>query len=155
MEAGSISLATVPSAKVRSGTSSLHLRSITGVNCPHNPQVLGRSRRRISSTSRKPSVVIIPAFAPLRSSRALVATVVPWIIVETELKSRLVAAIIPLKNPLDWSPLVDGTFSTCTSPNTSSSDRISVKVPPTSTPITIDFLIYFPWRYNLGPCHYL
>ena len=37
----------------------------------------GRSRRRISSTSRKPRVVITPMRAPLRSSNALVPTVVP------------------------------------------------------------------------------
>ena len=40
----------------------------------------GRSRRRISSTSRKPRVVITPMRAPLRSSSALVPTVVPWTI---------------------------------------------------------------------------
>ena len=34
--------------------------------------------RPISSTSRKPAVVIKPMRAPLRSSTALVATVVPW-----------------------------------------------------------------------------
>ena len=37
----------------------------------------GRSRRRISSTSRNPPVVMRPVGAPLRSSSALVPTVVP------------------------------------------------------------------------------
>ena len=67
----------VPSASVRSGTSSRMSRSITGVKLPVSPQVCRRSRRRISSTSRNPAVVISPAGAPLRSSTALVPTVVP------------------------------------------------------------------------------
>ncbi len=46
---------TVPSASVRSGTSSRRSRSATGAKSPHRPQVWRRSRRRISSTSRKPA----------------------------------------------------------------------------------------------------
>ena len=67
----------VPSANVRSLTSNLIFLGTTGSNIPHNPQVVGLSRRRISRTSRKPFVVIIPVFAPLRSNNALVPTVVP------------------------------------------------------------------------------
>jgi hypothetical protein len=67
----------VPSASTRSGTSRRRSRGTTGSNAPHRPQVLGRSRRRISSTSRKPRVVITPIRAPLRSSSALVPAVVP------------------------------------------------------------------------------
>jgi hypothetical protein len=51
--------------------------STTGVKSPRRPQVLGRSRRRISRTSRKPRVVMRPTRAPLRSRSALVPTVVP------------------------------------------------------------------------------
>ena len=46
---------TVPSASTRSSTSSRMSRSTTGMKSPHRPQVRGRSRRRISSTSRKPA----------------------------------------------------------------------------------------------------
>ena len=52
-------------------------RSAIGVKSPHRPQVRRRSRRRISSTSRKPRVVMTPIFGPRRSSSALVPTVVP------------------------------------------------------------------------------
>ena len=50
---------------------------MTGMKSPHRPHVLGRSRRRISKTSRKPRVVMRPVLAPLRSSKAFVPTVVP------------------------------------------------------------------------------
>ena len=56
---------TVPSASVRSSTSSRRSRSAIGRNSPQRPQVCGRSRRRISSTSRKPLVVITPMRGPL------------------------------------------------------------------------------------------
>ena len=67
----------VPSASVRSATSSRMSRSAIGVKSPHRPQVRRRSRRRISSTSRKPRVVMTPIFGPRRSSSVLVPTVVP------------------------------------------------------------------------------
>ena len=69
--------AEVPSASVRSSTSSRRSRSAIGRNSPHNPQVWRRSRRRISSTSRKPRVVITPMRGPRRSNSVLVPTVVP------------------------------------------------------------------------------
>ena len=58
----------VPSASVRSSTSRRMSRSAIGVKSPHRPQVWRRSRRRISSTSRKPRVVMTPIFgaAPLQ-----------------------------------------------------------------------------------------
>ena len=55
----------VPSASVRSGTSSRMSRSATGTKSPQRPQVCGRSRRRISSTSRKPAVVMTPSLRAL------------------------------------------------------------------------------------------
>ena len=39
-------------------------RSAIGMKSPHSPQVCGRSRRRISSTSRKPRVVMTPIARP-------------------------------------------------------------------------------------------
>ena len=58
----------VPSASVRSSTSRRMSRSAIGMKSPHRPQVRRRSRRRISSTSRKPRVVMTPIFGPRRSS---------------------------------------------------------------------------------------
>ena len=67
----------VPSANVRSLTSNRISLDTIGSNIPQRPQVVGRSLRRISKTSRKPLVVIIPVLAPFRSNKALVPTVVP------------------------------------------------------------------------------
>ena len=92
--------------KGRSATSRRLCRSITGVNCPHNPRVWPVTAPHFN-TSRNPAVVMMPAFAPLRSSRAFVATVVPWMIVDTA-SSSSVAALMPLRNPADWSPRVEG-----------------------------------------------
>ena len=69
---------TCPSASMRSGTSRRSSRGISGSNVPLSPYGVGRVRRPSSSTSRKPRVVMSPATAPLRSSSAFVAVVVPW-----------------------------------------------------------------------------
>ena len=75
--AGSTAVRMLPSASVRSFTSTRMSRSAIGMKSPHRPQVRRRSRRRISSTSRKPRVVMTPIFGPRRSSSVLVPTVVP------------------------------------------------------------------------------
>jgi hypothetical protein len=126
----------VPSARVRSGTSARKSRGIAGTNSPHRPQVWRRSRRRISSTSRKPAVMMIPVFAPLRSSSALVPTVVPWTTAASLAKSGWPCAM-PSTKPTDWSPLVEGTLRVLASPVASSKKNRSVNVPPTSTPTTV------------------
>ena len=75
--AGSTGVRMLPSASVRSFTSTRMSRSAIGMKSPHRPQVRRRSRRRISRTSRKPRVVMTPIFGPRRSSSVLVPTVVP------------------------------------------------------------------------------
>ena len=92
----------LPSASVRSSTSTRRSRSTIGVKSPHKPQVRRRSRRRISRTSRKPQVVITPIFGPRRSSSVLVPTVVPCTI-EPMLTPKPTAAM-PCMNPADSSP---------------------------------------------------
>jgi hypothetical protein len=108
--ATSTASSTEPSASTRSLTSTRSGRSTTGVKDPFSPQVVGRSRRRISSTSRNPSVVMIPVRAPLRSSSALVPTVVPCTTVEMSAKFSTLLAM-PSTKPFDWSPRVDGTLA--------------------------------------------
>ena len=98
----------VPSASVRSATSSRMSRSAIGVKSPHRPQVRRRSRRRISSTSRKPRVVMTPIFGPRRSSSVLVPTVVPCTI---EPSGTPPSARRPLRKPAASSPRRDGTFA--------------------------------------------
>ena len=95
--AGSTTVWMLPSASVRSATSRRRSRSMTGIKLPVSPQVWRRSRRRISSTSRKPAVVISPARAPRRSSSALVPTVVPCTMADT--CGRGVIAAMPSAKP--------------------------------------------------------
>src|SRR5581483_8757069 len=85
-----------------------------------------------SSTSRKPSVVSSAVRAPRRSSRAFVATVVPWAKTATSPPSTPTPSRAD-RTPTDWSLVVDGTFATRSSPLTTATR--SVNVPPTSTPI--------------------
>ncbi len=79
-DASSSGTRTVPFAVTRSRTS---LRKCPGARKPAASGFSMRSYmarricRPISSTSRKPSVAISPILAPLASSTALVATVVP------------------------------------------------------------------------------
>src|SRR5438034_7075270 len=92
-------------------------------------------------TSRWPSVVSRPTFAPLRSSSALVATVVPWTM-RSVLASRPARSVPhspasrprPSMRPSDWSRGVDAHLAMTTRPVSSTAAR-SVKVPPTSIPI--------------------
>jgi hypothetical protein len=127
---------TVPSDSTRSGTSRRRSRGTTGSKPPRRPQVRGRSRRRISSTSRKPAVVITPTRAPLRSSSALVPAVVPCTTVARRARSGTRAAM-PARKPAAWSGRVVGTLATSARPVASSSTKTSVKVPPTSMPTTV------------------
>ena len=127
---------TVPSARVRSATSARMSRSTTGRKSPHNPHVRGRSRRRISRTSANPAVVRTAVRAPLRSRRALVPTVVPWMMAFTSPSGRCPVTLrTPCRNPSDSFVRVDVTLPTDTSPVDSSSANTSVNVPPTSIPM--------------------
>ena len=100
----------VPSANVRSGTSSRNSRPAIGVKSPQRPQVAGRSRRRISSASRNPGVVMMPIRAPLRSSSALVPTVVPCTMASSA-SDMCHRASGPSINPTASSPRLDGTLA--------------------------------------------
>src|SRR5688572_30794948 len=91
--------------------------------------------------SRWPSVVSRPTFAPLRSSRALVATVVPCTMrsVLRRSPSRSVphsaaSSPSPSSRPSDWSCGVEAHLAMTTRPVSSTAAR-SVNVPPTSIPI--------------------
>ena len=83
----------------------------------------GRSWRAISITSAKPAVVTRATVAPRRSSRALVATVVPWASSSGWLPSR------PSRTARPGSSGVDSTLAIEPSAITT-----SVNVPPVSTP---------------------
>ena len=107
-------------------------RSAIGTKSPHRPQVRRRSRRRISSVSRKPRVVMTPIFGPRRSSSVLVPTVVPCTI--DCMPAAPPSAVSPLRKPSASSPRRDGTFAVRNVPLPESSRNRSVKVPPTSTP---------------------
>ena len=92
--------------------------------------------RRISRTSRKPSVVMRPVAAPVRVMMALVATVAPWV------KDRTADAATPFSasasaTPCRMAALKCGGeertfFGTARPPG--DIRTMSVKVPPTSTP---------------------
>ena len=69
--------------------------------------------------------------APRRSSRALVATVIPWAKASSAEASRSAASTLAI-TPSDWSRGVDGTLAVTSRPSTTATR--SVKVPPTSTP---------------------
>ena len=92
---------------------------------------------RVSITSRNPAVVTSAVLAPRRSIRALVARVVPWMICAISsmaTPSRLVTAAIPARIPSSGRSWVVSTFVDAKDPS-ARSRAISVKVPPTSTPI--------------------
>src|SRR4030095_9634062 len=92
-------------------------------------------------TSRCPSVVRSPTRAPLRSSSALVATVVPCTMrsvrassVSRERPSSAASAPSPSTRPAEVSSGVDALFAITTCPLASTA-ATSVNVPPTSIPI--------------------
>src|SRR6516162_6833587 len=92
-------------------------------------------------TSRWPSVVNSPTRAPLCSSRALVATVVPWTIrsvsassAESCMPSTSASSFSPPMTPSEGSFGAEGTLAKLVLPESSTATR-SVNVPPTSTPM--------------------
>ena len=104
--------------------------------------------RPISSRSRKPLVVIRPVLAPLPSRMALVATVVPCMKRVTSAPEKpysLWMTCTPSTTAADWSWREDGSLYTISSPVFSSTAQISVFVPPTSTPMRIDFIGCIPF----------
>src|SRR5262249_5010310 len=91
--------------------------------------------------SRWPSVVSMPTVAPLRSSKALVATVVPWTISSVSARNRVrssdtsaASKSSPSITPIDGSEGVEADFASVTRPWSSTATR-SVNVPPTSIPM--------------------
>src|SRR6266446_1264551 len=82
-----------------------------------------------------------PVRAPLRSSSALVAVVVPWTITPTSAGPTAAPARAPCTPPA-WFATVVGTLATRTRPVASSTTTRSVKVPPTSTPTSLVGGIY-------------
>ena len=138
--ARSTAVCKLPSANTRSSTSKRRSRGTTGSKLPRKPQVWGRSRRRISNTSRKPRVVMMPVRATFRSSKALVPTVVPCTMVASEEATPFdwlpLTRATPCIKPLASSPRVEGTLIMCADPSRSSKTNRSVNVPPTSTPTT-------------------
>src|SRR5882724_5523281 len=135
-------VATVPSKRMRSRTPSRRTRGTSGTG--GGIRKLYRSSlspSRISMTSRWPSVVSRPTFAPFRSSRPLVATVVPWtmrsVLASSPRRSVPHSAASrprPSMRPSDWSRGVDAHLAMTTRPFSSTAAR-SVNVPPTSIPI--------------------
>src|SRR3569833_1533330 len=97
--------------------------------------------------SRNPSVVIRPTLAPVRSSTALVTSVVPWTmsftwsaVVPLSASDRL----IPSMTARLGSAGVVGSLQVWVRPRVSSCSTRSVKVPPTSTPIRAVLSIGLP-----------
>src|SRR4051812_3876648 len=85
--------------------------------------------------SSKPSVATNTVLAPLPSSSALVAAVVPCANVSTpsaDSPAFSSTALTASSTPSDWSSGVVGAFAVTSRPPTAST--ASVKVPPTSTP---------------------
>src|SRR5271169_1111125 len=88
--------------------------------------------------SRYPAVVIIPVTAPSCSNTALVPIVVPcstWSIAWRGRSKRAHSSPIPTTTPRDGSSFVVGVLWIRVRPDSVSANTISVKVPPTSTPI--------------------
>ena len=109
----SSSASTVPSAAVRSSTSSRRSLGTSGLgrwNLMSNSPPISRRVRPISMVSRNPSVVTSAVFAPLRSSSVLVAIVVPCT------KTSIAPVSMPsspsaFSTPRHWRPGSEGTFA--------------------------------------------
>src|SRR6478736_2746236 len=98
------------------------------------PGVWERARCRICL---KPCVVIRPTRAPLDSSTAFVATVVPWTTLPRSAGAIPAASQIrltPVSTPCEGSEGVEGVFTRHWRWSESSTRNRSVNVPPTSTP---------------------
>src|SRR5207302_805456 len=106
-----------PEGPTRSGTPAARARGTSGSGrFAHRSYSDGRCWRPMTSRSANPSVVTRAVTAPRRSSTALVATVVPWAIDETEAApARLNASRRPRSKPSLWSSGVVGTLQTTNS----------------------------------------
>ena len=103
-------------------------------------QICSLWTRRISISSRWPSVTSRPTAAPFISIMVLSAVVVPCTTMSSCPQSsarvspkRSASWPRPVITPIDWSSSVVGVLSSTTSPAGVTQMR-SVKVPPTSTP---------------------
>src|SRR5690348_597676 len=140
MSSSSSGMITSPSAPIRSTASTVCSRAASGSGFgqmiqPARPP--GTNERAICRTCRNPAVVTRPTRAPLPSRIALVATVVPcrtWPIASTEVEAAAQTFSMPVSTPTDWSCGVDWVLARYDAPLSSSINRMSVKVPPTSTP---------------------
>src|SRR5262245_61218095 len=136
---GSIALTTSPCALIRSSASRVSSSAAGGsglimmIQPASGPGVCERARCRIWP---KPWVVTRPTRAPLDSSTALVATVVPWTTLRSALGSMPASPQMrrtPASTPSDGSLGVDGVLTRHWRWSSSTRNR-SVNVPPTSTP---------------------
>ena len=133
----SSSASTVPSAAIRSPISRRRSLGTSGLgrwNLMSNSPPISRRVRPISMVSRNPSVVTSAVFAPLRSSSVLVAMVVPCT------KTPIAAASMPsapsaFSTPRHCRPGSEGTLAESSCWVFASRQRMSVNVPPTSTPM--------------------
>ncbi len=103
-------------------------------------QIISLWTRRISISSRWPSVTSRPVRAPFISIIVLSAVVVPCTTISRSAQNcvsatpkRSASWPSPVMTPRDWSSSVVGVLSRTTSPSSVTQMR-SVKVPPTSTP---------------------
>src|SRR3954467_7132602 len=129
-----------PRASIRSTASRVSASDAGGsgltmmIQPASGPGVCERARCRICP---KPWVVISPTRAPLDSSTALVATVVPWTTLARSAGAIPAAPQIratPVNTPREGSDGVDGVFTRHCRWSPSSVRNRSVNVPPTSTP---------------------
>src|SRR3954449_10640924 len=129
-----------PPASMRSTASRVSASEAGGaglsmmIQAASGPGVWERARCRICL---KPSVVIRPTRAPLDSSTALVATVVPWTTLPRSAGAIPAASQIrltPVSTPCEGSEGVEGVFTRHWRWSESSTRNRSVNVPPTSTP---------------------
>ncbi len=140
-DASSRGTSTSPLAVTRSRTS---LRSAPGARnaaasgCSTRSYMAWRIWRPISSTSLKPAVMIRPIFAPLASSTALVATVVPCTkraMAPAGIDQSRSISVIAARTPALGLLRVVGILVSRTAPS-DARQTTSVKVPPMSTPIS-------------------
>src|SRR6185295_9454977 len=135
--AGSSGCTTLPSAPIRSSTSSRRRRSTRGTGLSQvRSKRSGVRMRPISSTSRKPRVVRSPVAAPFFCSTAFEPTVVPCTISLTDAGAMPVPrsrAASPDTTARAGSSGVEDVLLTRSVPS-GRVRTISVKVPPMSTP---------------------
>src|SRR3954452_13586078 len=130
----------LPRASSRSTASRVSASSAGGsglimmIQPARGPGVCERARCRICL---KPIVVIRPTRAPLLSSTALVATVVPCTMLRSsagEVPACAQMRLTPASTPSDGSPGVEGVLTRTSLSSESLTRNRSVNVPPTSTP---------------------